>query len=147
MPADKIKETMRDFRKALESRDVDKILSFFTEDGEWHAPEGSFKGKAELKRYIQWNAKTTPDLKMTEVGAKIIATEGDLGVYEHMLSGTVDGMKWETLGLCIYEFKGEKIKSIRSAYDRLAIAKQVVKGPMSRMAVSGLLKKMEEGLH
>ena len=147
MPADKVKETMRDFRKALESRDVDKILSFFTEDGEWHAPEGSLKGKAELKRYIQWNAKTTPDLKMTEVGAKIIATEGDLGVYEHMLSGTVDGMKWETLGLCIYEFKGENIKSIRSVYDRLAIAKQVVKGPMSRMAVNGLLKKMEEGLH
>jgi ketosteroid isomerase-like protein len=145
MSTEQVKSRMREFRAALESRDVDKILALFTDDGEWHAPEGVFKGKDQLKRYIAWNAKTTPDLKITETGVKILA-EGDAGIYEHVLSGTVDGAKWETLGLCIYEFAGDKVKSIRSAYDRLSIAKQVVKGTMSKMAVNGVLKRMEKGL-
>jgi hypothetical protein len=68
-----------------------------------------------------------------------------------MLSGTIDGMKWDTLGLCIYEFGGEtppnmKIKSIRSVYDRLSIAKQASKGPVAKTALSGILKRMEKGL-
>lgn len=146
MSAEEVKSQMRAFRAALESRDVDRVMSFFTDDGEWHAPEGVFKGKEQVKRYAAWNAKTTPDLKIIETGVKILA-EGDAGVYEHVLSGTVDGAKWETLGLCIYEFAGDKIKSIRSVYDRLAIAKQVAKGSMAKMAVNGVLKRMEQGLH
>ncbi len=146
MSAEQVKTIMRKFRAALESRDVDKILSFFTDDAEWHAPEGVFKGKEQIRRYVLWNKQTTPDFKITEVGAKIVA-EGDVGVYEHTLSGTIDGMKWDTLGLCIYEFAGEKVKSIRSVYDRLSIAKQASKGPVAKTAVSGILKRMEKGLH
>jgi limonene-1,2-epoxide hydrolase len=145
MAAEQVTAIMRKFRTALESRDVDKIMSFFDNDGEWHAPEGSFKGKEQVKRYVVWNAKTTPDLKITETGVKILS-EKDAGVYEHVLSGTVDGAKWETLGLCIYEFAGDKIKSIRTVYDRLSIAKQVSKGTMAKMAVNGVLKRMEQGL-
>jgi hypothetical protein len=151
MSAEEVKSRMREFREVLESRDVEKIMSFFYDDAEWHAPEGSFKGKEQIKRYVTWNAQTTPDLKITEVGVTIVAEAG-IGAYEHVLSGTVDGMKWETLGLCIYEFAGEtppnkKIKSIRSVYDRLSIAKQVSKGTMATMAVNGILKRMEKGLH
>jgi limonene-1,2-epoxide hydrolase len=146
MSAEQVKTTMRKFRAALESQDVDKILSFFTDDAEWHSPEGAFKGKEQIRRYILWNKQTTPGLKITEVGVKIVA-EGDFGAYEHMLSGAIDGMKWDTLGLCIYEFTGNKIKSIRSVYDRLSIAKQASKGIMAKSAVNGVLKKMEKGLH
>ena len=146
MSAEQVKGTMRKFRAALESRDVDKIMSFFTDDAEWHAPEGAFKGKEQIRRYVLWNKQTTPDLKITEVGVKIVA-EGDVGVYEHVLSGTIDGMKWDTLGLCIYEFAGDKVKSIRSVYDRLSIAKQASKGVVAKTAVSGILKRMEKGLH
>ena len=146
MSAEQVKGTMRTFRAALESRDVDKIMSFFTDDAEWQAPEGVFEGKEEIRRYVLWNKETTPELTITEVGAKIVA-EGDIGVYEHVLSGTIDGMKWETLGLCIYEFAGDKVKSIRSVYDRLSIAKQASKGPVARTAVNGILKRMEKGLH
>ena len=39
-----------------------------------------------------------------------------------------------------------KIKGIRSVYDRLAIAQQASKGTMAKMAVKGILKKMEKGL-
>lgn len=146
MSVEEIKNTMREFRKALQDRDMEKILSLFTDDGEWIAPEGTFKGKDQIKRYVTWNKQTISDLKITETGMKIVA-EGDVGVYEHALSGAVEGAKWETLGLCVYEFAGDKIKSIRSVYDRLAIAKQVSKGIMAKMAVNGILNRMEKGLH
>ena len=146
MSAEQVKKVMKNFRAALESKDVEEILSFFTDDAEWHAPEGAFKGKEQIKRYVLWNKQTTPDLKITEAGVKIIAG-ADVGAYEHMLSGTIDGMKWDTLGLCIYEFTGDKIKSIRSVYDRLSIAKQASKGIMAKSAVNGILKRMEKGLH
>ena len=145
MSEEQIKSTMRKFRTALESRDVEKILAFFTDDAEWQSPEGTFKGKEQLRHYITWNKQTTPDLKVTESGVKIVA-EGDIGLYEHVLSGTVEGSKWSTLALCIYEFAGVKIKGIRSVYDRLAIAQQASKGTMAKMAVKGILKKMEKGL-
>jgi ketosteroid isomerase-like protein len=146
MSAEQVKTIMRKFRGALESRDVEKIMSFFTDDAEWHAPEGAFKGKEQIRSYVLWSKQTTPDLKITEVGVKIV-TEGDVGVYEHMLSGTIDGMKWDVLGLCVYEFVGNKVKSIRSVYDRLSMAKQASKGPVAKTAVSGILKRMEKGLH
>ncbi len=145
MSADQIKKRMREFKEALESRDVERILSFFTEDAEWQAPEGTFKGKEQLRRYITWNKQMIPDLKMTESGIKIVV-EGETGVYDHLLSGTAEGSQWSTLALCIYQFDGEKLKGIRSVYDRLAIAKQVSKGAMAKMAVSGILSSMEKGL-
>jgi len=146
MSEQKIKNTMREFKAALESRDLDNIMSFFADDAEWHAPEGGFKGKEQILRYVRWNKEITPDFKMTEVGIKIVA-EDNVGVYEHILSGTSDDMKWDTLGICIYEFAGDKIKSIRSVYDRLSIVKQVSKGPVAKTAVNGIIKKMENGLH
>jgi len=146
MSADQIKKRMREFKDAMESRDVERILSFFTEDAEWQAPEGTFKGKEQMRRYITWNKQMIPDLKMTESGVKIVV-EGEIGVYDHVLSGTVDGSKWSTLALCVYQFAGDKLKGIRSVYDRLAIAKQVSKGAMAKMAVNGILSSMEKGLH
>ena len=145
MPKEQIKSTTREFGTALESGDVEKILAFFTDDAEWQTPEGTFKGKEQLRRYITWNKQMTPDLKMTDSGAKIV-TEGDIRVREHVLSGTYEGSKWSTLALCVYEFAGEKIKGMRSVYDRLAIAKQVSKGTIAKMSVNGILKKMEKGL-
>ena len=145
MSEEQIKSTMRKFRTALESRDVEKILAFFTDDAEWQTPEGTFKGKEQLKRYITWNKQMIPDLKMTDSGVKIVA-EGDIRVREHVLSGTVEGSKWSTLALCVYEYAGEKIKGMRSVYDRLAIAKQVSKGAIAKMSVNGIIKKMEKGL-
>jgi ketosteroid isomerase-like protein len=146
MSTEQVKSRMREFRVALESRDVDKILAFFTDDAEWGTPEGVFQGKEQIKRYLIWNTKTLPDLKITEAGVKIVA-EGDVGVYEHVLSGTVDGSKYESLAFCVFEFTGDKIKKTRVVYDRLGVAKQVGKGsPMAKMAVNGLLDRMEKGL-
>lgn len=145
MSEEQVKNTMREVRKALEAKDTEKVLSLLTEDATWEAPEGTFKGKAEVKRYVTW-LNQMPDLKITESGIKIMA-QGNTGVYEHIISGTFEGRKWEVLTMCVYEFAGDKIKNIRSVNDRLAIAKQTAKGMIAKRAVNAIVNAMEKGLH
>jgi ketosteroid isomerase-like protein len=146
MSEEQIISNMRKFRDAVESRDVEKTLAFFTDDAEWQTPEGTFKGKEQLKRYISWNMKMSPEFKMVDSGINIVV-KGNIGIYEHIISGTVEGSKWATPALCIYELADDKIKGIRTVYDRLAIAKQVSKGTIAKMSVNGIIKNMEKGLH
>lgn len=66
--------------KVLEARDVEKTLSFLTEDAVWVAPEGTFKGKQQLRRYLSWMSQANPDLKVRDTGDCIRST-GKAGVY------------------------------------------------------------------
>jgi len=54
MTDQRIESIMRDFLKALTAKDIDKVLSYYTEDGDWTTSEGVFKGKTELRRYLKW---------------------------------------------------------------------------------------------
>jgi hypothetical protein len=145
MSKEELISMMRKFRDALNEKDLEKSLSFFTEDADWLNPDGKFKGKEELKKYLKWGFEISPDQKIIESGIKIIA-EKDKAVYEHILEGSFEEMKYQILALCIYEFKGDKFQHLRSAYDRLSIAKQLAKGPIAKTAVNSILKRMEKGL-
>jgi len=54
MSEEKIVSVIRDFVEAYVKRDVEKMLSFLTEDVVWVNPEGTFKGKEEAKRFLTW---------------------------------------------------------------------------------------------
>jgi len=146
MAKEEIISIMRNFKDALNKKDIEESLSFFTEDADWVDPNGVFKGKEEIKNYFKWVYETSPDHKLIESGVKIIAEE-DRAVYEHILEGSYEGMKYQIFALCIYEFKGDKIQHIRTAYDRLSMAKQLAKGKIAKTAVNSIINRMEKGLH
>ncbi|MGB6369835.1 MAG: nuclear transport factor 2 family protein [Atribacterota bacterium] len=146
MAKEEIISIMRNFKEAYNKKDIEESLSFFAEDADWVNPDGVFKGKEEIKSYFKWVFETVPDQKVIESGVKIIAEE-DRAVYEHILEGSYEGMKYQILALCIYEFKGDKIQHVRSAYDRLSLAKQATKGKIAKTAVNSIIKQMEKGLH
>jgi len=146
MAKEKLIGIMRNFKDAYNKKDLEESLSFFTEDADWVNPNGVFKGKEELKKYLKWAFEVSPDEKVIESGVKIIAEE-DRAVYEHILEGSFEGMKYQILALCIYEFKEDKIQHLRSTYDRLSLAKQLAKGKIAKTAVNSIIKRMEKGLH
>jgi len=146
MAKEEIISIMRNFKEAYNKKDLEESLSFFAEDADWVNPDGVFKGKEEIKSYFKWLFEIIPDQKLIESGVKIIAEE-DRAVYEHILEGSYEGMKYQILVLCIYEFKGDKIQHVRSTYDRLSLAKQVAKGRIAKTAVNSIIKQMEKGLH
>ena len=68
------------------------------------------------------------------------------GVHEDVIAGTMEGMKFEGLAVCVYEFSDEKIQELRTVYDRLLMAKQVAKGWLAKTVVNLVVKKAEKGL-
>ncbi len=140
-----VETSMREFIGALFKPDFDKIVGMCAEDAVWNAPQGTFRGKSEIKRYWTWVTKTNANLKCVDSGFGIMA-QGQKAFYEHMVSGTSKGMRWQVPVICAYEFKDGKVQHIRTVFDQLAVAKQAAKGWLPRMIVNSVVKKTEQGL-
>ena len=136
---------MQKFKDAYNEKDLEKTLSFFAEDAVFINPNGEFKGKEKIRNYFKWVFEIDSDPKIIESGIKIIAEE-DKAVYEHILEGNIEGMKYQILALCIYESKGDKFQHVRSAYNQLSMAKQLAKGPVAKTAVNSIISRMNKGL-
>ena len=146
MTEEKIAGIMRDVIKALETGDVEKGLSFFAEDGVWVTPDGRYKGKEELRRYLTNSAQSMQDMKVTEAGNKIIV-QGNKAFYEHVIAATIECRRAEGLAMCAWEFSDDKIQEVRTVYDRLLMAKQAANGWLAKTLVNSIVKKAEKGLH
>ena len=143
MAKEDIAKTMRDFVQTMAKGDVEKTLSFFTEDGVFVTPNGTFKGKDEARRALSAEAESMQDMTVTETGNGIIV-EGNKAFFEHIIAGTVQGRRAEVLAMCAYEFSDGKIKEVRSAFDRLSQAQQAAKGWLPKMIVNLIVKRAEK---
>ncbi len=143
--AEKIKSKVRDYRDAINKKDTEKALSFFTDDATWTGNEGIFKGREEIKRYITWMFESLQDLSIADDGIGIIV-QGNIAVYQHTVEATVEGIKIKVPSICVYEFSGEKCKNHWVYSDRLSLAKQAATGLIGRKAVNTLINRMEKGL-
>jgi ketosteroid isomerase-like protein len=54
LPEEKLESIVRGFVDAFVNKDVEKMMTFFAEDAVRVAPEGEFRGKNELRRYLTW---------------------------------------------------------------------------------------------
>ncbi len=143
MTNEEIANIMRDFVQTLAKGDVEKTLSFFSEDAVWVNPNGTFKGKNELRRSLSGLAESMQDMAVTETGNGIIV-KGNKAFFEHVIAATVQGRRAEVLAMCAYEFSDGKIKEVREAFDRLALAQQVAKGWLPKMLVNLIVKQAEK---
>ena len=144
MADEKIASIMREFVKTLGKEDIEKTLSYFTEDGVWINPNGTFKGKEELRRYLTVLSESMQDVTVTECGNGIIV-QGNKAFFEHVIAGTMKGERAEVLAMCAYEFSGDKIKESRTTYDRLSMAEQAATG-LGKWMVNLIVKQAEKGL-
>ena len=145
MAEEKVPSLMREFVKTMEDGDVEKTLAYFAEDGVWTNPHGTFRGKDELRRCVSAMYAQMKNIKVNECGLGIIA-QGNKAFFEHEISSTMQGKKANALAFCAYEFEGDKIKEVRSAFDRLSMAQQITSG-LPRMMVNMIVKQAEKGLH
>jgi ketosteroid isomerase-like protein len=146
MSEQQMMDTVRSFLKSIEGGEVNKSLSFLTDDVVWIVPQGTFKGSAEVQRYLTWIKQTTKDYEARETGIGILV-QGNTVIIEHNLAGTYNGKRWEIPAMCIYEFRsGEKIQELRTFYDSLAQAQQAVKGFIPRWAINKVVKATRKGL-
>lgn len=145
MPDEEIAGIMREFIQVMAAGDTEKTLSYFTEDVVVTNPFGTFKGKDEVKRNLEAMSRTMKDMKVTEAGNGIIV-QGDKSFFEHVITGTMEGKRFEFLAMCAYEFSGDKIKAVRTIYDRLLAAQQVVTGWPAKPLLNMIVKQTEKGM-
>jgi ketosteroid isomerase-like protein len=88
MSEEKIVSVIRDFVEAIVKQDVEKTLSFLTDDVAWVQPEGTFKGKGEVKRLLTWLPKSFwySQIKVRDAGVGILV-KGNKAVYEQIIEG------------------------------------------------------------
>ncbi|MFO7793269.1 MAG: nuclear transport factor 2 family protein [Candidatus Saliniplasma sp.] len=94
MAKEQYAELMREFTYALEAKDMEKILSFCTEDIRFVTPFGTFEGKGEVSDLLEWMSGNIQSVKYTETGTGIIV-QGDKAAYEHTLTGKYEGEEIE----------------------------------------------------
>lgn len=151
MSEERIESIVRDFGEAFVKRDVEKMLSFFAEDAVWVSPVGTFKGKEGLRRVLTWDTQVSPTAKSKPSGIGIMVKENK-AVSEALGEGLVEGKKYESLGITVFEFSGDKIQHIRFFYDKLSIIKQVtmqykgVTGWFAKRLINYIVGRGEKGL-
>ncbi len=145
MAENKKEKAIRDLVDALEKKDVERALAFFTDDATWTNSEGVFKGREEIRKYILWLLDVITDLTFTDDGVGIIV-EGNKAVYQHFYVGTNEGNRIKVNGVCTYQFDGDKCSKHFSTNDRLSIAKQAATGFFAGIAVNTIVKRIEKGL-
>jgi ketosteroid isomerase-like protein len=145
MSDEQIKSSIRGFLQSMVAGDVAKSLSFLSPDPVWVNQVATLKGTQQIKTYLEWLFKTIKDYKVTENGIGIIV-QGNTGIIEHNISGTTSGKKWQVPAVCIYEFEKDKIKTMRTFMDRLALAKQAAGGLIATKAVDAVIDGTQKGL-
>lgn len=145
MPEDQKAAVMRDFVKCFEDQDVDKALSLCTDDVCWHTPFGTFRGKEEVRKFLEWNGHNTKNIKFKETGSKIIV-QGDQATFEHEISGVMQGEKVAFAAMCSYQFSGDQVKEMSTVYDRLSIAEQASSSWLPKKIVNTLVNQLHKGL-
>jgi len=135
----------RAFLEAFLKKDVEKALTYFQDDATLETPDGTFKGKNELRRAFVAETQF-PDLKVTDYGVGMLS-KGNIGVYEFTEEATYQGKKLSVHVASVAEMKDGKFQSMRNYYDRLSIAKQAVKGWMATRAVNSIINEMEKPYH
>ena len=57
------------------------VLEFFADDAEWTLAPGTFSGKDGIRRYLEWDMRTSPEAtyRLTGIG---VLTAGNVAVRE-----------------------------------------------------------------
>lgn len=130
-------QLLRSFYEAVSSRELDRALSFFSEDAEFHDKSTlrKYRGSSEIKRMIMdWNA-LLPDMKLD---IKNLFFSGDNAVIELIVTGTHRGVlktpegdiaptgRHVTVPACdVIRFKNGKIYSLNCYFEGSVFMQQL----------------------
>jgi ketosteroid isomerase-like protein len=123
-------ETLAAFAAAWNRHDIEALMSFMTEDCEFHAVAGpdllgrSFVGREAVRQGFQLAWQTCPDAQWLD-GVHVVASER--GFSESTFCGTraADGLRIEARMVDVFTFRGGRI-AVKNAFrkDRPARAPQ-----------------------
>jgi len=146
MASEENANVVRMLNEALSKGDTESLMSFYAEDATVLSPFGKFQGKDAIRRSWTWCLEVWKNPTSTETEFGVIAV-GNKVAAEHIVEGTVEGMKVSIPIPCLYEFSGNKIRLHKMTFDRLLLAKQAARGWFSKRIVGSIEAQTVKGLH
>jgi ketosteroid isomerase-like protein len=141
---DRIRQVAMDFDNAIESKNIDYMVSFFADDCEIELMGIRLSGKDGARKWLEWLFDTLVEVKFKPV---IIMVEGDTFFEEFILIGTLpNGKTVESKQSEVLVYEDYKIKSLRVYFDRLDFADVVAEDFISRKIVKTLISRSLKGL-
>jgi len=98
---------------AFNTRDVEKIGSYFASDATFYASRGGavdgarIHGREAIKKYLADRFKVIPDMRWDPVEDYVVDETRAVSVW--IVRGTENGRPIEAKGVDLWEFRGEKV--------------------------------------
>lgn len=138
LPA-QIRRLAAELDNAVESKNIELILSSFSDDCEIELLGIKLTGKEGAKKWIAWIYKHLAEVRFVPV---TIMVQGDTFFEEFILKGKLhNGIEIRSKQAEVLIYENYKVKSLRLYFDRLEFADSVAKGPVSKALVRKLIKK------
>ena len=139
-----ILKTALNLDKAIETRNIEAVLSKFSVDCEIELLGIKLYGRDGVKKWMKWQFKHIAKIEFIPITRMV---SGNIFFEEYIAKANLHGGE-EILSnqAVVLEFKKKMIKSLRLYFDRLDFADAVAKDIISRTIVKELVKKSVEDL-
>ena len=140
-----IKRLAKALDDAIESKDIEELVSYFSNDCEVELLGIKLSGKEGLKKAIAWMFRYLREITLTPI---TIIVDENVFIEEFIVKAmTGKGEEIQTKQTEVLVYNGEyKVKSIRLYFDRLELAAAYVSNPLERFMVNWLTKASLRGL-
>lgn len=139
-----IKKIALAFDRALEKKDLQRVIDRFDDGCEIELLNIKLLGKDGGKKWFKWLFKHIKNLKLKPI---TIMVDENVFFEEFIVEATFhDGKKAYSKQAEVLVFEDSKIKSLRLYFDRLDFSDSVTKDIISRTIAKQLIKKSLEGL-
>jgi ketosteroid isomerase-like protein len=142
--SEKILNTALNLDKAIENRNIESVLSKFSEDCEIELLGIKLSGKDGVKKWMEWQFKHIAKVEFIQV-TKMVS--GNAFFEEFIAKAKLQGgEEIRSKQAVVLQFKNSLIKNLRLYFDRLDFADSVATDVISKTIVKELIKKSVEGL-
>ena len=141
---DKILKLAADLDDDLEKRDINKLISYFSEDCEIEILGLTLKSHSGVKKWLDWFFKSFESIKFEPI---VIIVDNDTFFEEFFIHGiTNNNVKLSVKVSEVLIYENYKIKSLRLYFDRLLFSDAVIDGIISKRIISIIKKQSIKGL-
>ena len=144
MESVELHSVIQNILEAFNKKDLTRMLSFFADDLIFIRPEGTFKGKEEIKRFYTWMYSNYSEIRLTE---KDFIVEGNKAVVELVSEGASargGNKKQRIQALTLFEFRNGKVQQVNDYYNQLLIAQQLAIGWFEKTIVNAVVNRMHK---
>ncbi|MCY7413689.1 MAG: SDR family oxidoreductase [Salinibacterium sp.] len=130
-----ISEVARGYWRAEESRDVDRIISFFTPDATWNGPRHELRGHDEIRRFYEESARAFPRLAV-EIG-EAFGSGDEAAISWSATFWDPAGAVYRLTGINVMREQGGRIAALTTFNDPSALTPQPLPRDRGRALVTG----------